>query len=711
MKLFVTVPGGLEELLKQELIELGAEEISLTQAGISCVSDAETAYRICLWSRLATRVLLLLGEAEIENEDQLYAAALDLVWEDHFRAEQSLSVSCTARRSLLENSRFAALRLKDAIVDRFRDKHQQRPNIDPETPDCRIHLYLEKNRAFFYYDLGNGSLHRRGYRVSGAEAPLKENLAAALLLRCDWPTIAASGGGLIDPMCGSGTFLLEAAAMACDLAPRLGRESFGFITWRQFRQESWQRVLDDAQQRAAIGRKTRPVIFGFDQDESAVGKTRQAVEAAGLGHCIRVRTCSVSSIDADLKRPEEGLCIINPPYGERLGDRLVLKRLYRQIGGFWQQLNGWQAGLLTSDASLAREVGYRARRSTRIMNGPLECRFYQFDLIPERRAPGGGSPCHAQAAEQVVMFRNRLRKNLRRISKWAGQNKVSCYRLYDRDLPEFALAVDRYEEWLHVQEYRPPARIEERLAEARFEAAIDVLLDELDVPAEKVVCKQRQRQKGKEQYQRRSARAEFHKVSEGGLDFLVNLHDYLDTGLFLDHRLTRQMLRDMSSGTKFLNLFCYTGSASVYAAAGGAASTTSVDLSQTYLDWAGRNLRQNGFQGRRHQLVKAHCLDWLKRERGTYDLIFLDPPTFSNSKRVSGHFDLQEDHLQLLRLTMARLAPAGSLIFSTNRRNFHLAPEASEEWQVEDWTEKTLSDDFHRKPPAHRCWILRHGNR
>jgi len=708
MKLFITVPGGLEELLKQELAELGAEELALTQAGIFCRASLETSYRICLWSRLATRVLLLLGEAEVDNEQQLYQAARQLPWEDHVGVEQSIAVTCTTRRSLLENSRFAALRLKDAIVDRFRDLESRRPDVDPETPDCRFHLYLEKNRAFFYLDLGGGSLHRRGYRIAGTEAPLKENLAAALLLRSGWPEIAATGGGLVDPMCGSGTFLLEAAAIAGDLAPRLGRESFGFMRWKQHQEEVWLRLLQEAKRRAAAGRRKIPFITGFDQDAAAVGRTRQAVLQAGLDNRIRVKTAALTAATAEQLDQDKGLCIINPPYGERLGDHLVLKRLYRQIGEFWQRLPGWQAGLLTSDADLARQVGFRARRSTRVMNGPLECRFYQFELIPERRVSVDTDPVRQQAVLQADMFRNRLRKNLRRIGKWARRSRVSCYRLYDRDLPEFALAVDRYQDWLHVQEYRPPARVDGRLAEARFEAAIDVILDELDVPAENVVCKQRQRQKGSRQYERRSTRDEFYRVQESGLSFWVNLHDYLDTGLFLDQRLTRERLRDMAAGKRFLNLFCYTGSASVYAAAGGAESTTSVDLSQTYLDWAGRNLRLNGFHGRRHQLLRAHCLDWLQREKSSFDLIFLDPPTFSNSKRFKGHFDIQEDHLQLLRLTMARLTKDGSLVFSTNRRNFQLDARVMELWQVEDWTEKTRSEDFNRKPPAHRCWLLRH---
>jgi 23S rRNA (guanine2445-N2)-methyltransferase / 23S rRNA (guanine2069-N7)-methyltransferase len=709
MKLFVTVPGGFEELLRNELLQLGAQELQLTQAGITCVGDQATAYRICYWSRLATRVLLYLGESEIDSADDLYRAGKEIPWEEHFGPDQRFAVSCTLRKSIIEHNQFASLKLKDAIVDRFRDLTGQRPSVDTHSPGCRVHLFLEKKQAFYYIDLSGGSLHQRGLRVSGGEAPLKENLAAALLLRAGWPEIAAQGGSLVDPMCGSGTFLLEAAMMAGDVAPGLYRGTFGFETWRKHDSQLLSALQGEAEERRSIGLNSLPAIAGFDNDPLAIRRTDLAIRNAGFVGKLTVELCFVNKLSREQLPAAPGLIIVNPPYGERLGDSLALKRLYRDLGVFWKQLPGWQAGLLTSDQELAFQVGIRARRHSQVMNGPLPCKFYLFDLSDELATKGFAiSPIRQQADQQAEMFRNRLRKNIRKLEKWARKEKIGNYRIYDRDLPEFALAIDRYGDQVHIQEYRPPGHVDAQMAEARFEAAVSAVIDEFEISPDAVSCRQRQRQKGTAQYQRQSERGDFREVVEGGLKFLVNFHDYLDTGLFLDHRLTRLKLREMAEGKRFLNLFCYTGAATIYAAAGGAAETTSVDLSKTYLDWAGRNLALNGYRGRRHRLVKAHCQDWLIQEKGVYDLIFLDPPTFSNSKQFDGHFDIQRDHRELIRLAMNRLAPSGSLVFSTNRRGFQLDEQVARSWSVEDWTDATLPPDFKRNPPIHYCWLLKH---
>src|SRR5690606_34305272 len=260
---------------------------------------------------------------------------------------------------------------------------------------------------------------------------------------------------------------------------------------------------------------------------------------------------------------------------------------------------------------------------------------------------------------------------------------ISCYRLYDADMPEFAVAVDLYDGWAHVQEYAAPASVSEDKAQARLQDVLVALPQVLGTPAERVVLKQRQRQTGKQQYERMDRRGEFLTVQEGQVRLLVNLTDYLDTGLFLDHRPMRLRIAEEARGKRFLNLFCYTASATVHAAVGGARRTTSVDLSKTYLDWARRNLALNGLSDL-HQLVQ---------DRGEYDLIVLDPPTFSNSKRMDDVFDVQRDHVQLLDMAMARLAPGGVLYFSNNFRRFKLDPALEEKYQVEDISAQTLDKD------------------
>lgn len=307
------------------------------------------------------------------------------------------------------------------------------------------------------------------------------------------------------------------------------------------------------------------------------------------------------------------------------------------------------------------------------------------------------------------MLVNRLRKNLRHLGKWARREGVTCYRVYDGDVPEYALAVDLYEGWAHAQEYAAPATVDPVRAQGRLADAMAVIPEALGIPAERVVLKVRRRQKGLAQYERQAATGQFREVHEGGLRFLVNLSDYLDTGLFLDHRPTRALIRSLARGGRFLNLFAYTGTASVYAAAGGAASTTTVDMSSVYVDWARRNMALNGFaEGRTHRLVRADCLTWLATPRPErYHVIFADPPTFSNSKRMGENtFEVQRDHAALILAAARLLARDGVLLFSNNFRHFRMHHSTLPGMIIEDISRATLPPDFLRNPRIHNCWRI-----
>jgi 23S rRNA (guanine2445-N2)-methyltransferase / 23S rRNA (guanine2069-N7)-methyltransferase len=272
-------------------------------------------------------------------------------------------------------------------------------------------------------------------------------------------------------------------------------------------------------------------------------------------------------------------------------------------------------------------------------------------------------------------------------------------------MPEYAFAIDLYQDWVHVQEYAAPKSIDPQKAQTRLFDALGAIPIALGVDPKKVVLKRRERQAGTRQYERQGEQGAFMEVSEAGVRLLVNLTDYLDTGLFLDHRRLRTRLQREASGKRFLNLFCYTGAATVHAAKGGARTTTSVDLSRTYLDWARRNLALNGLS-ERHQMVQSDVMAWLEEARDEYDLIFIDPPTFSNSKRMEGIFDVQRDHVRLLDLAMARLAKQGVLYFSNNFRRFRLDESVAARYEVEEITLQTIDQDFARNERIHRAWRI-----
>jgi len=368
-----------------------------------------------------------------------------------------------------------------------------------------------------------------------------------------------------------------------------------------------------------------------------------------------------------------------------------------------QHFGGWNLSLFSASPELLSCLQLRAERQFKAKNGPLDCVQKNYQL-------GVNTSGVAQIAED---YANRLRKNLKKLEKWARQEGIECYRIYDADLPDYNVAVDRYGEWVVVQEYAPPKTIEPSKARQRLFDVIAATLSVLDLPANRLVLKTRERQKGKSQYQKLGEKGDFFEVSEFNAKLWVNLTDYLDTGLFLDHRIARKMLGQMSKGKDFLNLFAYTGSASVHAGLGGAKSTTTVDMSRTYLEWAERNLRLNGLTGRQHRLMQADCLSWLRESDEQFDLIFIDPPTFSNSKRMEESFDVQRDHLLLMKDLKRLLRKNGTVMFSNNKRGFKMDLEGLAELQLhaEEITAKTQSQDFARNRQIHNCWLITHAGK
>ncbi len=714
---FATAPRGLSDLLARELVGAGASAVRERSGGVHFSGSIEAGYRACLWSRVASRVLLELATFEAPDEADFYRMVHALDWSVHVDPARTIACEFTGLHPTITNTHFGALRLKDAVCDRLRADTGARPDVSLERPGVRVVAHAQGTRVTVSLDLAGEGLHRRGYRLESGEAPLRENLAAGVLLRARWEEAAAQGREFLDPLCGAGTLVIEAAMIAADRAPALLREYFGFLGWRGHDPRLWERLRAEAQARQ------RPhidsAIRGSDADSHALGRAAANAARAGVGPLVQFEQQRLQAVRP--LRAEPGFLCTNPPYGERLGDTAQASALHAALGAALREhFAGWEAAILTV-AEVSRALRLRSYRVHELWNGAIACRLLRIDLS----SPGSADAALKRREQEAAlsqspgaqMFANRLAKNLKRLGREAERAQVSCYRVYDADMPEYAFAIDRYQEagsgTLHllVQEYAAPKDIEVEAARRRRREALSTLPRLFDVAPERIHLRLRRRQSGGQQYEPlRSAGAAPFVVEEGGLKFLVNLDGYLDSGLFLDHRLTRQRLRERAQGARFLNLFCYTGSASVYAAAGGAHGSLSLDMSWRYLDWAARNYALNGLDTNRHHLERADCLQWLRESAASgdrFDLIFLDPPTFSNSKRMQGVLDVQRDHIELIERCMLRLDPRGLLVFSCNAQRFRLDEAIAQRWQVQDVSAATLPFDFARNPRIHRCYEIR----
>ena len=705
-QLFATTARGFEELLKVELTELGATECKIAQGGVHFQADDETLYRSLLWSRLASRILLPIVNGKVYSDLDLYSIVTGQDWLSYFDEKTTFFVDFNGTNQEIRHTQFGAMRVKDAIVDYFERQGKARPNVDKDYPDVRIHVYLNKEELVVSLDLSGEALHLRGYREDTGQAPLRETLAAAIVLRSGWK----KGTPLVDPMCGSGTLLIEAAQMEAQIVPQLHRLHWGFDCWKGHNQDAWDKVKAEAVQQAEtyFNQNPKPHFYGFDLDHRVLKKAQKNAQNAGVAHLIQWKQGDVAA----LKNPspdEVGTVICNPPYGERLGTTPALIALYSVFGQrLKNEFGGWNASIFSSESTLLDCLRMRSHRQFKAKNGPLDCVQKNYQ-ISERKESAAENPFEFDRTSTIAVdFANRLQKNIKKIEKWAKQQGLDAYRLYDADLPEYNVAVDRYGDHIVVQEYAAPKNIDENKARQRLLDAVTATLQVTGIETNKLILKVRQKQKGTNQYEKLANKGEYFYVNEYGAQLWVNLTDYLDTGLFLDHRLTRKMLGEMAKGKDFLNLFAYTGSATVHAALGGAKSTTTVDMSNTYLNWAEQNLILNDIEGKQHKLIQADCLQWLEKCDRQFDLIFVDPPTFSNSKRMEDSWDVQRDHIKLMRNLKRILRPNGTIVFSNNKRGFKMDFETLDELGLSavEISAKTLPLDFERNKQIHNCWIV-----
>ncbi|MGA2031640.1 MAG: bifunctional 23S rRNA (guanine(2069)-N(7))-methyltransferase RlmK/23S rRNA (guanine(2445)-N(2))-methyltransferase RlmL [Thermoguttaceae bacterium] len=735
LELIATSTFGLEAIVSRELQSLGYQSRTIQPGRMLFEGDESALCRANLWLRTADRVLLRLGNFEARDFGQLFDGAYALPWERWLPADANFPVSGRSIKSQLSSVPACQKIVKKAIVEKLKAAHRVQ-ELPESGAKFSIEIALLEDQATLTIDSTGPGLHKRGYRALVGRAPLKETLAAAMILLSFWKPQRP----LLDPFCGTGTIPIEAALIGRNMAPGLNRR-FAAEAWPALSPRHWEAARQEARDLVRADLPER--ILGTDIDEDALRLARHHAEKAGVAADIHFQQRPFSQ---STSKRHFGCIICNPPYGQRMGSGAEATAIYRAMPDVFRRLKTWSFYILTAYPDFEGLLQQKADRRRKLYNGRIQCTYYQYygpkpgsgslplpsrervevrgeaELAPAARpqAQGATAGLSSSAAvgpafgglsakdhQQAEIFRTRLQKRARHLRRWPTKFGITCYRLYERDIPEVPLVVDRYEDCLHLAEFeRPhehtPAEHGDWLDLMKRTAA-----EALDVPLANVFLKRRERQRGPAQYERLSTQSRTLVAAESGLRFEVNLSDYLDTGLFLDHRITRGMVREAAAGKRFLNLFAYTGAFSVYAAAGGAESTTSVDLSHTYLDWAGRNMELNGFCGPEHVRICDDAPGFLESRgrRPLFDLAVVDPPTFSNSKKLDEFWDIQRDHAALLARLLPLMTPGGVIFFSTNFRRFKLAEAELAGATIREISRQTVPPDF-RNRRIHRCWRL-----
>jgi len=706
MNLIATSTFGLEAVVARELEALGYSPRIVSSGRIAFDADAPAIFRANTWLRCADRVLIEMGSFEATDFGELFDRTFDLPWERWVAPDAAFPVKGRSVKSQLSSVPACQKICKKAVVERLKKAHGAE-TLAETGPPCVIEVALLNDLATLTIDTTGPGLNKRGYRAKVGKAPLKETLSAAMVQLSFWKPERP----LMDPFCGGGTICIEAALIGRNIAPGVSR-TFAAGDWPTIDKSLIRAATEEARDLAQPSEKLE--ILGTDIDPEQVDLALFHAAEAGVADAVSFMVRPFSRLSSDL---DYGCLFCNPPYAERIGEKAGVEAIYRSMPDVLRRLSTWSHYVLTSFPGFESIVGQTADRRRKLYNGRIECTYYQFHGPRPPRADGGapdedrqgsqafgGLDGHAES--QADMFANRLAKRARHLRKWPGRG-ITCYRLYDRDIPEIPLAVDMYAGKLHVSEYdRPHERTAAQHADW-LDRMIAAAGDALGIARADIFVKRRRRQRGIAQYERFSDEGASLTVTEGGAKFLVNLSDYLDTGLFLDHRITRGMVGDEAAGKRMLNLFAYTGAFSVYAAAGGAASTTTVDLSNTYLDWARENFRINGIAGDRHRFVRADAMDFvINHEPGShYDLAVVDPPTFSNSKSTDGFFDIQRDYVRLLGGLVELMSPGGVIYFSTNFRRFKFDDSAVGGCSAREISRQTVPEDFRNKR-IHRCWRI-----
>jgi len=730
LKLTAACAFGLEALVKRELISLGYEPRVQQPGRISFQGDWSAVVESNLWLRTADRVLIEVMQFEAPDFDTLFDTVKDFDWSELLPVDANFPVTGRSRLSGLTSVPAVQRSVKRSIVESLKREYAT-SELTEQGALYKVDVAMLNDVATLTIDTTGPSLHKRGYRKLTGSAPIKETLAAAMVQLSVWKPERM----LVDPFCGTGTIPIEAAMIGLNIAPGLKRE-FTFESWPEVPTD----VIHQAKQQASAAKRSdvELQIIGTDHDDQALEMARYHAAQADVADQIHFQQ---KSFDQFRSKREYGCMISNPPYGERLEDTEKLLPLYQSIPMVFQRVPTWSLFLITNMPRFEAIVQKSATRRRKLFNGRIECTYFQFlgprpprdyfsdqppsmqvaDEVtkesiepvpaeqtqdkPEVAAVFGG--LQPKDHEQAELFRSRLSKRSRHLRRWPTRRNISCFRLYERDIPEIPLVVDRYENALHITRYERPHDRDLARDAAWLDLMKKTAASTLEIPIQRVHLKQRLEEV--QQYQKVDTKRKFQTIHERDLKFLVNLTDYVDTGLFLDHRNLRQVVREQAAGKDFLNLFAYTGSFTVYAAAGGARSSVTVDLSKSYLDWAEKNLQANGLDSPAHRFVAEASSEILitamRDMRQRFDLAVVDPPTYSHSKRTEQDWDQQNLHVELLNLVRRVIRPGGSVFFYCNYRRFKLDEAGLPGYDIREISKQTVPEDFRNKR-IHRCWQL-----
>ena len=691
--------------MSAELNRLGARDIHPRKSRVQFKADDRALYMILLNSRLASRILMPLKIFPVTNDKSVYQELLDFPWAEHMDISSTFMVQAISRNELAMNERYQEYLVKDAIVDSFMKSHGKRPSVETKQPDVYWNISLGRKDGTLSLDLSGDSLHKRGYREGLGHATLKENLAAAILSSFPWRD--GSGVHFVDWFCGSGTFLLEAAMMVRDIRPSRLRKYFGIKGWEKFNEELFDECVTASDQPPTESAGNYK-FTGSDMEQDLIYFANKAAEKMKLGDICDFRVKNFDKLDPADYTDSKGWIFVNPPYGRRLD---AGRSLNRQILTFIRNhCRNWNVVLLYDEENpFGRE--FKAESSIPFMNGriPVWANFYpargDIAVVSGAGKDKGAAQLDNEKQVDIESFTNRIRKNVAKLKKSGLFDYTDCVRVYDKDIPEFGVSVDLYGGDILINEYKPPEDIPDHVSSLRFELICAHVRDAFDFRTGEIFTRLREAKGRDSQYEMMSGQGRYSVCREGKMKLLVNLSDYLDTGLFLDQRSLRRHFSESLTGKTVLNLFAYTGSASLASALSGA-ETVSVDHSNTYCDWMAENFELNGLNPAYHEIIREECLTFLERTREKFDTVFVAPPIRSRRQKSNQSFEIINDHPDLIRACARVLKRNGEIYFSSPMKGFRLSREILDNFAVEDLTKKFTPPDFARPGKMSSIYLI-----